>query len=124
MGLPGTCARSALPEQTPFPPGALSKKVIFSAPRARQVIVLRALRGRLLEALAAVHNGAAQLDLTRAAEPAAQLLAAPGPPGPSPDERERLLAAARAAASHCVASVATARRHSTPFLSIISLAVA
>ncbi|EIE20080.1 hypothetical protein COCSUDRAFT_48597 [Coccomyxa subellipsoidea C-169] len=83
----------------------------------RRVILLRALRGRLCEALAKVHNGAAQLNLAAgseaarslsAAAAAAQPCAAGGPGGPAADESARLLAAAREAALHCVLSVSTA----------------
>ncbi len=85
---------------------------------ALQVILLRALRGRLCEALAKVHNGAAQLNLAAgseaarslsAAAAAAQPCAAGGTGGPAADERDRLFAAARDAALHCVLSVSTVR---------------
>ncbi|CAL8471106.1 g10648 [Coccomyxa elongata] len=76
----------------------------------RRVILLRALRGRLCEALAKVHNGAAQLDLAAHSQAARSLSATAHPcvGGPARGERERLLAAAHQAALHCALSISEA----------------
>ena len=76
-----------------------------------QVILLRALRGRLCEALAKVHNGAAQLNLAAHSQAARSLSATAHPcvDGPASDERERLLAAAHQAAQHCALSISEVR---------------
>ncbi|BDA45296.1 probable nuclear control of ATPase protein 2 at C-terminar half [Coccomyxa sp. Obi] len=76
----------------------------------RRVILLRALRGRLCEALAKVHNGAAQLNLAAHSQAARSLSATAHPcvGGPAGDERERLLAAAHQAALHCALSISEA----------------
>ena len=77
-----------------------------------QVILLRALRGRLCDALAKVHNGAALLNMRAGSEAARSLSAAeaaaaaqPCADGPAPEERERLLQTAREAALKCALSV-------------------
>ena len=70
-----------------------------------QVIVLRALQARLLEALAKVHNGAAQLSILK--RPERELVHQISAVGaqPSEDERERLLSGARQATRKCIESV-------------------
>lgn len=88
-----------------------------------QVILLRALRGRLCEALAKVHNGAAQLNLAAGSEAARSISAAAaaqppcagGTEGPAADESERLLDTAREAALKCALSV-SAVSHLAPAL--------
>ncbi|KAK9901282.1 hypothetical protein WJX75_004086 [Coccomyxa subellipsoidea] len=82
----------------------------------RRVILLMALRGRLCEALAKVHTGAAQLNLAAGSQAARSISAAAAaqPPcagetkGPAADERERLLETAREAALKCALSVSAA----------------
>lgn len=71
-----------------------------------QVIVLRALQSRLLEALAKVHNGAAQLAVLK--RPEKELLpeaSAPAGTPPSEGERERLLSGARRATRKCIEAI-------------------
>ena len=70
-----------------------------------QVIVLRALQARLLEALAKVHDGAAQLSILK--RPERELVHQISAVGaqPSEDERERLLSGARQATRKCIESV-------------------
>ncbi len=75
-----------------------------------QVIVLRVLQSRLLEALAKVHNGAAQLAVLK--QPEKDLL--PGAPAQagaplSKDERARLLSGARRATRKCIEAILSVR---------------
>ncbi|CAK0782307.1 hypothetical protein CVIRNUC_005626 [Coccomyxa viridis] len=74
----------------------------------RRVIVLRALQARLLEALAKVHDGAAQLSILK--RPERELVHQISAVGaqPSEDERERLLSGARQATRKCIESVVSA----------------
>lgn len=76
-----------------------------------QVIVLRALQSRLLEALSKVHNGAAQLAvLKRPEKEALPVLAAAAGSEPSGEgERERLLTGARRATRKCIESILSVR---------------
>lgn len=71
--------------------------------------MLRALQSRLLEALAKVHNGAAQLAVLKRPERelAPEVVAAAAQP--SEGERERLLAGARRAAKKCVEGILSVR---------------
>ncbi len=71
-----------------------------------QVIVLRALQSRLLEALSKVHNGAAQLAvLKRPEKEVPELAVAVGSEPAGEGERERLLNGARRATRKCIESI-------------------
>ena len=81
--------------------------------------MLRALQARLLEALAKVHNGAAQLSvLKRPERELVHQISAVGAQ-PSEDERERLLSGARQATRKCIESVVSVR---TPLQSLAAAA--
>ena len=69
-----------------------------------QVIVLRALQSRLLEALSNVHNGAAQLAVLKRPEQEVLPEVAAAGAEPSEGERERLLSGAKRATRKCIES--------------------
>ena len=72
--------------------------------------MLRALQSRLLEALAKVHNGAAQLAVLK--RPEKEVLpeaSAPAGAPPSDGERERLLSGARRATRKCIEAILSVR---------------
>ncbi len=74
-----------------------------------QVIVLRALQSRLLEALSKVHNGAAQLAVLRRLEKEALPEVAAAGSEPSEGERQRLLSGAKRATRKCIESILSVR---------------
>lgn len=76
-----------------------------------QVIVLRALQSRLLEALSKVHNGAAQLAVLRRLEKEALPEVAAAGSEPSEGERQRLLSGAKRATRKCIESILSVRHH-------------
>lgn len=77
-----------------------------------QVIVLRALQSRLLEALSKVHNGAAQLAVLKRPEKEALPDVAVAGAEPSEGERERLLSGAKRATRKCIESILSVRPQS------------
>lgn len=74
-----------------------------------QVIALRSLREVLCRALAAVQEGATQLDLGEDAAETARALSAAAHQSVSPSQREHLLAQARDAARLCAKRVQMVR---------------
>ena len=84
---------------------SINARILNTLP-AMQVIVLRALQSRLLEALSKVHNGAAQLAVLKRPEKEVLPVLAGAADDPAGEgERERLLYGARKATRKCIESI-------------------